>query len=180
MKKNIVYLAGFMGCGKSTIGPILANTLGWEFFDLDRVIEHRLNKKIVEIFEDEGESFFRQMETDVLTELSLRNNCVLSLGGGTIVSDVNLGIIKKNGKVVYLYTSPEHIYDRLKHKRDRPIFKKENSGEVTREEFLTKITLLMEQRAPYYEQADATFTTNEKSVGLTVDEIAKYISKEFF
>lgn len=178
MKKKLVYLTGFMGCGKSTIGPILANTLGWGFFDLDRVIENRQNKKITEIFESEGEAFFRKLETEILTELSLKDKCILSLGGGTIASDVNIEIIKKTGKIVYLYTSPESIYDRLKHKRDRPIFKKENSGEVTRDEFLQKIRLLMQQRAVYYEQADITFSTDEKSVGITVDEIAKFINKE--
>lgn len=178
MKKKLVYLTGFMGCGKSTIGPILANTLGWGFYDLDRVIEQRVNKKVTEIFESEGEAFFRKLETETLTELSNLERCILSLGGGTIASDVNIDIIKKTGKIVYLYTSPENIYDRLKHKRDRPIFKKENSGEVTRDEFITKIKLLMHQRAVYYEQADITFSTDERSVGITVDEIAKYINRE--
>ena len=178
MKKRLVYLAGFMGSGKSTIGPILANTLGWEFYDLDRVIENRLDKKVVEIFEQHGEDFFREKETEILTELSLKQNCIISLGGGTIINDTNLNIIKKTGKIVYLYTSPEFIYDRLRHKRDRPIFKKENSEEVTREEFLTKIKKLMAERKPYYEQADITFTTDERAVGFTVDEIAKYINKE--
>jgi shikimate kinase len=178
MKKNLIYLTGFMGCGKSTIGPILANTLGWGFYDLDRVIEGRQKRRITEIFEAEGEAFFRKLETDVLTELSKLDRFVISLGGGTIISDINLGVLKKSGKIVYLYTSPELIYDRLKHKRDRPIFKKENSGEVTKEEFLEKINLLMEQRAYYYEQADIKFTTDEKSVGKSVDEIAKYFKRE--
>lgn len=178
MKKKLIYLAGFMGSGKSTIGPILANTLGWDFYDLDRVIEKREKKKIVQIFEQEGENFFREKETEVLTELSSTDKCIISLGGGTIVSDTNIEIIKKTGKIVYLYTSPVYIYERLKHKRDRPIFKRENSTDVSKEEFLEKITKLMNQRAEYYEQADVKFTTDDKSVGYTVDEIAKYIYKE--
>ena len=167
-----------MGSGKSTIGPILANTLGWEFYDLDHVIEKSLKMKITQIFETNGEEYFRKKETETLTELSVKANCVLALGGGTMISNDNIAIMKKTGKIVYLHTDPEYIYDRLKNKRDRPIFKKENSEDVTKEEFLAKIIRLMEQRKPYYSQADSTFNTNGKSVGHTVDEIAKYVSKE--
>ena len=72
MKNNIVYLTGFMGAGKSTIGPILANTLGWNYYDLDKVIEEKIGKKIKQIFEEEGEIFFRETERDVLTDLLKR------------------------------------------------------------------------------------------------------------
>ncbi|MFZ0454631.1 MAG: shikimate kinase, partial [Ignavibacteriaceae bacterium] len=70
MNNKIVYLAGFMGAGKSTVGPILANTLGWNYYDLDKVIEERLGKKIKTIFEENGEPFFRQVESEVLKDLS--------------------------------------------------------------------------------------------------------------
>jgi shikimate kinase len=176
--KKLIYLTGFMGSGKSAIGPILSNTIGWEFFDLDRVIETRFNKRVTEIFENNGEAYFREQETGILSELALKDNAVISLGGGTIASEVNLQILKKNSLIIYLKTSPEVVYERLKNKRDRPIFKNETSGEVSRKQFLEKIKKLMENRVIYYEQADVTFSTDHKSIGLTVDEIAKYVYKE--
>ncbi|MCJ7554289.1 MAG: shikimate kinase, partial [Ignavibacteriaceae bacterium] len=66
MKKKIIYLTGFMAAGKSTIGPILANTLGWDFKDIDRVMEQKAGKKITQIFSDEGEIYFRELENNTL------------------------------------------------------------------------------------------------------------------
>src|SRR3970282_713969 len=106
--KQIIYLTGFMGSGKSTIGPILANTLGWDFYDLDRVIEKKTGKKIRQIFEQDGENFFRKIETETLKELSVNNKVIISLGGGTIVSDENIGILKNSGKLIYLKIKTRH------------------------------------------------------------------------
>jgi len=85
MRRNIFYLTGFMGSGKSTIGPILANTLGWTFFDLDREIEKRENRKITMIFDEDGKDYFRQKETEILKEISKGENLIISLGGGTLI-----------------------------------------------------------------------------------------------
>src|SRR5690606_40072973 len=90
--KQIIYLTGFMGSGKSTIGPILANTLGWDFYDLDRVIENKTGKKVREIFEQDGESFFRSLETETLEELSELDKTIISLGGGTMANAENIKI----------------------------------------------------------------------------------------
>ena len=97
-----VYLTGFMTSGKSTIGPILANVLGWEFKDLDRVIEEHENKTVVEIFETNGEEYFRNLEYKFLIEFSNERKLILSLGGGTIAFDRNLKLLKDSGKIVYL------------------------------------------------------------------------------
>ena len=72
MNKNVFYLTGFMGSGKSTIGPILANTMGWEFYDLDRVIEDKAGMTVKEIFEEFGEEHFRNLETETLSDLSIK------------------------------------------------------------------------------------------------------------
>ena len=122
MKKKIYYLTGFMAAGKSTIGPILANTLGWDFYDLDKEVEKKEKLKVVEIFERKGEEYFRKTETDLLKKLSEDDEVIISLGGGAIASDINFGIIKSTGKIIYLKSSPEMAYKRLRFKKDRPAF----------------------------------------------------------
>lgn len=175
--KNIIYLTGFMGSGKSTIGPILANTLGWDFFDLDKVIEDKTGKKIREIFEQDGEGHFRRLETGTLREVSNYENVIVSLGGGAVANDENLEILKRTGKIIYLKVSLESVYERLKYKRDRPALIKSESEDVSKKELFDRITKLMDTRAKYYEQADYTIDTDRASVGRTVDKIVKIISK---
>lgn len=175
--KDIIYLNGFMASGKSTIGPILANTLGWSFFDLDRVIEDELGKKVVEIFRDEGEKFFREKESETLRKLSQLHNVVISLGGGTSVHNNNLEIIAATGKIIYLKASPEALYKRLRYKRDRPMFNAEQDAE-NRDHLKNKIVQLLRQRTPFYEKADLIINTDNYPLGLTVDKIAKLITKE--
>jgi shikimate kinase len=178
MKKQNVYLTGFMGAGKSTIGPILANTLGWDFYDLDKVIERKYGQKIRDIFEQSGEDFFRKIETEELLILSKRKKIIVSLGGGTIANDNNMAILKLTGRIVYLKTSPETVSARLLYKRDRPNLKVNEKENVSRDEFLARITSLYEARKHYYEQADLIIDTDSFSVGKTVDKIAAIIIKD--
>lgn len=117
MNKNIYYLTGFMASGKSTIGPILANTLGWKCFDLDKEIEKQEEMRIVELFEKKGEEYFRNVETEILKMLSQMFEAIISLGGGAIASEVNFKIIKSTGKIIYLKSSPEMAYKRLRFKK---------------------------------------------------------------
>lgn len=177
MSNTIIYLNGFMASGKSTIGPILANTLGWEFYDLDKVIEEEMGKKIVDIFKDEGEKFFREKETETLRRLSQMHDAVISLGGGTSIHNNNLDIITKTGKIVYLKASPEALYKRLRFKRDRPMFNAEQEQD-SREKFKAKINQLLSQRSPFYEKADLVINTDDYPLGLTVDKIAKILLKK--
>ena len=175
MKKKIYYLTGFMAAGKSTIGPILANTLGWNFYDLDKEVEKEERLKVVEIFEQKGEDYFRKSETALLEKLSQDDESIISLGGGAIASDVNFRIIKSTGKIIYLKSSPEMAYKRLRFKRDRPAFVFEGEEVPSKEEFLERINKLLESRKKYYEQADFVIDTDNQTVGKTVDIIAKYI-----
>jgi shikimate kinase len=175
MKTRIIYLTGFMGSGKSTIGPILANTLGWEFIDLDKLIEHKAGKSIKRIFEDEGEDFFRQLERSTLLEISKGENQVISLGGGTMVNDENIKILKNSGKIVYLKVSNESLFERLKFKRDRPLFLKNSNNALSDNEMKEKIENLMEARSPFYEQADLVINAEDSGIGKTVDRIAHLV-----
>jgi len=175
MKKKIYYLTGFMAAGKSTIGPILANTLGWNFYDLDKEVEKKERMKVVELFDQKGEDYFRKSETALLEQLSQDNESIISLGGGAIASDVNFEIIKSTGKIIYLKSSPEMAYKRLRFKRDRPAFVFEGEEVPSKEEFLERINKLLNSRKKYYEQADFVIDTDNQTVGKTVDIIAKYI-----
>ncbi|MCW9098358.1 MAG: shikimate kinase [Ignavibacteriaceae bacterium] len=178
MKKNIYYLTGFMAAGKSTIGPILANTLGWDFFDLDKEVEKQEGMKIVELFQAKGEDYFRDIETTILKNLSEKDESIISLGGGAIATDENFEIIKSTGKIVYLKSSPEMAYKRLRWKKDRPAFIFEGVEVPTKEQFLERINQLLDSRKKYYEQCDFIVDTDNQTVGKTVDIIAKYINKD--
>jgi len=172
-----IYLTGFMTSGKSTLGKILANVLGWNFYDLDREIEIDENKKITEIFESNGEAYFRDVESKKLKLLSVEKNVVISLGGGTIANEANVQFIIKNGKLIYLKVEPEIIYTRLKKKTDRPLFKEFVLAENTKEDFIKKIELMISERERYYNKADLVFDVDNSPIGLTVDKLAKIIKR---
>jgi len=166
-----------MASGKSTIGPILANVLGWDYYDLDCEIERREKKKIVDIFEEDGEEYFRTLESSTLNDLSQVNKIVVSLGGGTMAKTDNLNMMKSTGKIVYLETSPEEVYNRLKKKTDRPLVRDLVLSNGSKEEFIARINKLLAERKPYYNQADITINTDTSNVGYTVDLIKKRIIK---
>lgn len=178
MRKKIYYLTGFMAAGKSTIGPILANTLGWNFLDLDKTIEEEEAMKITELFETKGEEYFRKKELEMLKEISKKNHLIVALGGGTIVNRKNLKLLKETGKLIYLYSSPEIAYKRLIFKRDRPAIIFEGEELPTKEQFLERIELLMTARKEYYEQADYKIDTDAEAVGKTVDKLARIIEND--
>ena len=175
MKRNVFYLTGFMASGKSTIGPILANSLGWTFFDIDKEIIKKEGMKITEIFKLKGEDYFRTVENELLQLLSKKNNVIIALGGGTVTSEFNREIIKSAGLMIYLKSSPEVAYKRLKFKRDRPALLFEEDEIPTEEKFIKRINLLLEQRKEFYEQADFIIDTDSLPVGKTVDKIVRII-----
>ena len=174
-KSQKIYLTGFMTCGKSTLGPILANMLGWNFYDLDKEIVEREKATVVEIFKSKGEEYFRQFETDLLKELSISSKVVISLGGGTIANDQNLLFIKENGLLVYLRVSPEILYKRLRNKTDRPLLRdivlSDNKEFLLRQ----KINKLLKEREPYYLNSDLVFEADDRRLGLTADALHKKI-----
>lgn len=180
MNKKIIYLTGFMASGKSTIGPILANTLGWNFYDLDKLIEDAAGKSIRKIFEENGEDYFREFETEILKKNSELINYIIALGGGTIANQINFEIIKLTGYLIYLESSPEETYKRLRFKRDRPALLFDGDDEPTKAEFLEKINFLLKKRISYYNQADLKINTDNCQVGRTVDKLSHIIKKEFY
>jgi shikimate kinase len=175
MRKDIVYLTGFMGSGKSTIGPILANTIGYDFRDVDKTIETTANKTVMEIFANNGEGYFRELERRIIQEISNTHGCVVSLGGGTVTKSDNLSVIKTSGVLIYLKADPEEIFHRLKYKADRPLLKGNEGRRLENGELLQRIARLMEEREAFYAHADIVVSTAGKRIGQTVDEIVRRI-----
>jgi len=165
-----------MGSGKSTIGPILANTMGYSFVDLDSAIEFREGKKINEIFSEHGEQFFRTIERTLLEEIATSaDKTIISLGGGTIANDDALRYVKATGIVVYLKITEEQIYKRLHTKGDRPMLRDENGNLLNGEPLMAKIRSLLDKRTPFYDQADIIMHTDDKKIGMTIDELTKQL-----
>ncbi|HKI77755.1 MAG TPA: shikimate kinase [Ignavibacteriaceae bacterium] len=178
MKTSIIFLTGFMASGKSTIGPILANTIGWGFYDLDKEIEKRKGKKIKEIFDEKGEAAFRATEREVLMEISSGINLIISLGGGTMADQKNITLMKKKGKIIYLHATAESFYYRLKYKTNRPTLIGKNKEILPDKDLRNRIEELLNYRKKFYDQADYTIKTDGISIGQTVDSLAKIILKE--
>ena len=177
MNNNRLYLTGFMGSGKSTIAPILANTLGFSCIDMDKAIEDFADKNISEIFSDFGEAYFRELEESMLQKISRQENCIISLGGGTIASGNNLNIVKSTGILIYLKTSVEQIMQRLKFKTDRPLIRSELGIVLDESHRFRHITNLLTKREPYYNQAHLTIPTDNRKVGSTVDDIVEQLKQ---
>lgn len=174
---NRIYLTGFMTSGKSTLGRILANVIGWKFYDLDKELEREEGIKVTEIFERKGEPYFRKKESEKLKELSKVKKVIISLGGGTIANEENAAFITKRGKLIYLKVDPEIIYTRIKKKTDRPLFKEFVLAENSKEDFIKKISSMLKEREKYYLKADLIFNVDNSPIGLTVDKLAKRINR---
>jgi shikimate kinase len=174
---TLIFLTGFSGSGKSTIGPLLANSLGYEFVDLDQSIEQRAGKTITRIFEENGEEYFRALELYALKGLANQNNLVISLGGGVLENDESYELIQKSGTMVYLKSPSKTLARRLCNKSDRPLLKGENGQKLSREDIEEKITTILSKREPRYKSADITVETDVKRIGSTVEELTRKIER---
>lgn len=175
-RRGRIYLTGFMGSGKSTIGPILANTIGYEFADIDRTVEQTVGKSVNQIFLESGEDHFRSLEREIVASLSARPRCVIALGGGTIMDPENHRVVTGSGIVVYLKSSPEQIFHRVHRREDRPVLRDGSGDRLDDDRLRERINALYRLREPVYAKADFTVLTGDRRVGLTVDEIVRVLS----
>jgi len=167
--ENII-LVGFMGSGKTTVGRALAERLNMRFLDTDDMIEKRVGKSISEIFELEGESKFRELEHNLLKELSI-DNTILSTGGGVPCFNDNVDLLKRLGKVVYLSVSKKELEKRLiKKHQDRPIIKLNSKNEMD-----DSIFTLLENRQIYYTKADVEIL-NEGEIEDVLDNLVNNLT----
>ena len=124
MPLSIVYIIGFMGSGKSTAGRKLASSLGWNFIDLDRLIEEKAGKTIPQIFDQDGENHFRTIETEMLHSMHEISDTVISTGGGTPCHGSNMDFMLETGVTIYLKMTPGQLAARLMNSSgERPLIK---------------------------------------------------------
>ena len=163
--KNIV-LIGFMACGKSTIGTMLADRLGYSLVDTDEEIVKEQGKSINDIFAQEGEPYFRNLETQMVEKMcDTLDGCVISTGGGLPITKGNDEILKKLGTVIYLTVTKETVLERIKGDTTRPLLA-QDAKERTQK--------LLEYRKPIYEMAaDYSVKTDSRKVEDIVEEIIK-------
>ncbi len=146
-----------MGAGKTTVGRLLARRLKRSFFDTDEEIERRCGVRIPVIFDIEGEAGFRARETQIIAELCALDNAVLATGGGAVLAEENRRIIAARGIVVYLHARPPHLWQRVRHDRNRPL--------LAAAEPQKKLDTLYAERDPLYrEVADLVVDTGKQSV----------------
>lgn len=143
MTRNII-LTGFMGTGKSTIGRLVAAQLQRGFVDMDTLIEQRQGRPISQIFADEGEPYFRQLEADLCRELAARRGLVIATSGGALAPEQNLAVMERSGPVICLDCESEALWQRIGHSEDRPMLVERD------EDRFARLVALLEQRAPAY------------------------------
>ena len=163
---NIV-LVGFMGTGKTSVGRRLATQLRMRYVDTDDIIERDSGRRISNIFEEDGEAAFRELESEAVRKVSKLYNYVISTGGGVVLREANMVALKRNGIVFCLTATAEEIYRRVQHQTHRPLLQTPDP--------LTKIKSMLEERHPYYVKADYMVETTGRSFG----EVMAYIKRVF-
>ena len=164
--KNII-LTGFMGTGKSSVGRHLARELNYRFVDTDYLIEQETGLDIPKIFERFGEAYFRSVEKKVIKDVLQKENQVIAAGGGAIVDEENLSVMKTSGFVVCLSASIDAIMSRVDRNNDRPLLNLPDRQKAAME--------LLEYRKPFYAKADMCIDTTNKTVKEIVEEIKEKI-----
>lgn len=154
MQKQNIVLTGFMGTGKSTIGRLLAKRIDYHFVDTDKEIENRCGKSVADIFQQDGEAFFRQQEEKLVRELAKQPRQVISTGGGLLMNPQNIEVLVKNSQIICLTASPDEILERVsKQPLTRPLLKETDPRK--------KVIQLLEQRSSVYAQFDQLATSGK-------------------
>jgi shikimate kinase len=170
MKTNIA-LIGFMGTGKTAVGQLLAKKLGRKFIELDSLIEQKAGKSIPEIFQQDGEIAFRELEIGVTKEVAEKKNAVIACGGGLVLNKINIDRLRKESIMVYLTASPRVILKRVSGEEgSRPLLEVDDPDLIIRE--------LLRFRKPFYERAaDITVNTSKLSISAVAEEIIEKLKE---
>lgn len=164
MKTNIA-LIGFMGAGKTAVGKALAEKLNKTFVEMDALIEQKAGKSIPDVFQQDGEIAFRELEIEVAKEVSQGKNQVIACGGGVVLNKINTDRLRKESVIVYLTASPEVILKRTSSGgEERPLLKTPDKA--------TAVRKMLSFRKPFYERAaDITIDTSK----LDIDDVGEQI-----
>lgn len=170
MERKHIFLIGFMGAGKSTVAFRLQKELQMELCEMDQMIVEQQGMSINDIFERFGEEHFRELETQLVRELQQHAPSVVSCGGGAVMREENVAYMKECGRIILLTATPETIYERVKHSKNRPIL----NGNMN----VDFIRGLMEKRRSRYEAvADISVATDGREIGEICQEIISRTSE---
>jgi shikimate kinase len=170
MNKNNIFLTGFMGAGKSTIGRRLAHRIGYRFIDLDALITAREGCQIAEIFAAHGEAYFRDCEAVVLAEQRVTGQTVFATGGGIVGRAENRALMKQFGCVIYLRAAWPTLEQRLARSKGRPLADPQKGWDSVQQ--------LWQSRLPWYEEADVVIDTDRLRVNDVVRQIITRLGYE--
>lgn len=168
MQSNNIVLVGFMGTGKSTVGRLLAEKLGWDLIDSDHYIEKQEGMSISELFSRQGEAYFREVESKAIREIMSRSKQVIATGGGAVMVEENRLHMKQNGFVVALTASAETIVQRVGGDRNRPLLKNKPQQVVPE---------LLERRKHAYDFADTQIATDKLRIELIVQRVMELFDR---
>ncbi len=154
IKRKNICIMGLMGSGKSIIGKDLSKYLNFKFYDTDKEIELKTKKSVNEIFKEDGELYFRKLEEKICIKLLNQNNCVISLGGGSIINTEIRNSIKENSYSIYLQVRLNNLVNRLKSSKKRPLL----NNNISKVEILKN---LYNNRKKFYEKADLIVNNDE-------------------
>ena len=170
--KTSIALIGFMGTGKTVVGKALAEQLGKEFVELDSLIEQMAGKTIPEIFKEDGEIAFRELEIEATKEVSKKKNTVIACGGGVVLNKINIDRLRKESMIVYLTASPRAILKRtLSEGETRPLLNVQDK--------ISEIRELLSFRRPFYERAaDITINTSKLDIDSVVERITEKVKED--
>ena len=168
MKNYNIVLIGFMGSGKTYTARALSKILKLKVFSTDGLIEKKERMPVVRIFEKKGEKYFRRQEAEVVANLAKKKNVIIDCGGGIVLNPLNIKRLRKSGVLIYLKTSPEWIYKRVKLNKKRPLLQVKNP--------MAKIKAMLKERGPLYAQADAAVNTDAKTPLQVAQEIVSLFS----
>lgn len=161
-------LCGMMGAGKTTVGVKIAQSIGWRCLDTDALITEKYGE-ISDIFKTHGEAYFRGLETETVAELAGQDRLVIATGGGLVLKEENVTLLKQSGKIVYLRAEMETILQRLKMDTTRPLLQ-------TEEPLSTRLNRLLSERTPVYERvADCIVDVDGKDPEEITREILSFI-----
>jgi len=160
---NNIALIGFMGTGKTSVGILLAHALGWDFLDTDKMIEEKMGMDIPAIFAEHGEEFFRLLEKEAVQVVCRCRKHVIATGGGVILNQTNVDLLKEHTFIICLEANPEDILNRVRCDASRPLLAVDNPLKI--------INNLLKLREPFYQCADLFIDTSGKDVEKIVGEI---------
>lgn len=171
-RQERIYLIGFMGAGKTTVGRLLAGLLGFQFIDLDALIEQTEVRNIPDIFDKQGEAYFRQVETQCLQQTLQYTDVIVATGGGTPCYEGNMPWMNNNGTTILLHVAPHILAKRLrKAMLHRPLI----AGFENKNQLLTYVENKMLERQYYYDQAQITINCKKKEVFSIANELSQML-----